>query len=89
MTTHIKGLTCSVVLWNDRVIDVVLPTNGQYVVVETAPVIKTHSSQGGTKPAKLNSGATIQVPNYVDVGQTIIVSIDECRFVSRANSQSF
>lgn len=47
------GLPCSVSIWNDQVIDVSLPQNVEYVVVETPPNFKGNTSQGGTKPATL------------------------------------
>jgi hypothetical protein len=35
------------------------------------------------KPAKVDTGATIQVPPYVEVGDVIVVNVQEQRFVSR------
>ena len=72
--------------WNDRAIDVELPPNYIYEVVETDPNFKGNTAQGGSKPAKINSGATVTVPMFIEVGEKIKVDTREATYVSRGES---
>lgn len=71
--------------WNDKAIDVELPPNFIYEVVETDPNFKGNTATGGSKPAKLNSGATVNVPMFIEVGEKIKVDTREATYLSRAN----
>jgi hypothetical protein len=54
-------------------------------VVETDPNFKGNTAVGGSKPAKLNSGATVNVPMFIEVGEKIKVDTRESTYLSRAN----
>ncbi len=54
-----------------------------YEVVETPPNFKG-DSQGGKKPAKLESGATVQVPFFVLEGDRIKVDTSEGKYLEKA-----
>lgn len=52
-------------------------------ITETDPGFKGDTVQGGTKPAVIETGATIQVPLYLNEGETIKVDTREGKFVAR------
>ena len=52
-------------------------------IVETDPGFKGDTVQGGTKPAKIETGATIQVPMYLNQGERVKVDTRTGKFVSR------
>ena len=52
-------------------------------ITETDPGFKGDTVQGGTKPATIETGATIQVPMYLNVGERIKVDTREGKFVAR------
>ncbi len=52
-------------------------------VSETDPGFKGDTVQGGTKPATLETGATIQVPMYVEVGDVLQIDTRDGRFIKR------
>lgn len=52
-------------------------------VSETDPGFKGDTVQGGTKSATLETGATIQVPMYVEVGDVLQVDTRDGRFIKR------
>lgn len=79
-----EGLSCTVTLWNEQVIDIQLPPSVEYVVVDTPPNYKGNTSAGGTKPATLDSGAVVNVPMFIEIGEKIMVSTDECKYLNRA-----
>ena len=79
-----EGLSCTVAIWNDNVIDVQMPLTVEYVVADTAPNFKGNTAQGATKPATLDSGAVVQVPMFIETGERIMVSTADCKYVNRA-----
>eukprot|EP01039_Chlorochromonas_danica_P007454 gene7454-8241_t len=80
----LEGLSCQVSVFNGKVIDVVLPQQVTYTVAETAPNFKGNTATGGQKPATLNSGAVVNVPMFIEVGEKIVVSTADCKYISRA-----
>ena len=79
-----EGLSCSVSIWNEQVIDISLPPSVEYVVVDTPPNFKGNSAQGTTKPATLDCGAVVQVPMFIEIGEKIIVSTEDQKYLNRA-----
>ncbi len=73
-------------LWGDQVIDVALPVTVEYVVVDTPPNFKGNSAQGATKPATLDGGAVVQVPMFIEIGEKITVSTDDCKYLGRSGN---
>ena len=80
------GLSCQVSIWNDQVIDVSLPQQVEYVVVDTPPNFKGNTAQGAQKPALLDCGATVNVPMFIEIGEKIIVSTEDCKYMSRSGN---
>jgi len=56
-------------------------------VVETDPSIKGASATSRTKPAKLSTGLVVNVPEYIAIGDKIKVHVEECKYLSRAESK--
>jgi len=54
-------------------LSVTLPNFIEFNIIETEPGIKGDSSKSGTKPAKIDTGATIQVPLFINIGDKIKV----------------
>jgi elongation factor P len=64
--------------------DVQLPSAIELAVTETEPGLRGDTaSGGGTKPAVLETGARIQVPLFIDVGDTVKVDTRSGAYVSR------
>ena len=53
-------------------------------VVETEPGFKGNTAQGATKPARLETGATVNVPLFIDVGEILKIDTRKKRYVERA-----
>jgi elongation factor P len=65
--------------------DLQLPASVELQVTETEPGLRGDTaSGGGNKPATLETGATIQVPLFVDVGQRVKVDTRSGEYMSRA-----
>ena len=61
-----------------------LPAAVELTVAETDPVVKGDTVSNVTKPAKLETGAVVQVPLFVNSGDRIKVDPRERRYISRA-----
>ncbi|MBI4138457.1 MAG: elongation factor P [Candidatus Wildermuthbacteria bacterium] len=66
-----------------KIINIAPPIKVQLKVVESPPGIKGDRAQGGTKSAVLESGANIQVPLFVEEGDTIEVNTETGEYVKR------
>jgi len=55
-------------------------------VVETDPGLKGDTAQGGTKPATLSTGAAVNVPLFINIGEVLRIDTRTGQYVSRAKS---
>ena len=76
---EVKAVFC-----DGRALTIELPASVVLKVVETAPVMKSASVTARTKPAKLETGLTVLVPEYLTEGESINVDTRNAKFLSRA-----
>ncbi|XP_078436585.1 elongation factor P (EF-P) family protein isoform X2 [Wolffia australiana] len=79
-----EGMDCILLSWNGRVIDFELPITVKLAVVEVDPGLRGDTAQGGSKPATLDTGAVVNVPLFVNVGDEIMVDTRTGQYMSRA-----
>ena len=79
-----EGSTVFLQRYQDRLIGVDLPINVELAVVSTDPGFKGDTVSGATKPAKLETGATIHVPLFVQAGDVIRVDTRTQTYIERA-----
>lgn len=77
--------TVSMVVWNGKVISVDLPKVVSLEVTETDPGVRGNTVSGGSKPATLETGAVINVPLFINIGEKLMVDTDSGDYVSRAS----
>ncbi len=75
---------CKLTLWNGAPILVVPPIFVNLKIVETDPGVKGDTAGGGGKPAKLESGAIVRIPLFIQEGEVIKVDTRTGEYVSRA-----
>ena len=73
------------ILFDDKIITVKSPNKVALKIKEAPPGIKGDRAQGGTKEAILETGATIQVPLFIEEGDVIEVNTDLGEYVKRAS----
>jgi elongation factor P len=66
-------------------IGVDLPAHVELQIVETDPGFKGDTATNATKPAKLETGATVQVPLFVETGNVIRIDTRDRRYIGRAS----
>ncbi len=74
---------CVVTLWNGTPIAVQAPNFVELKIVETDPGLRGDTSGGGGKPAKLETGAVVRVPLFVNQDEIIKVDTRSGEYVSR------
>jgi len=79
----IDGMEADILFHNGKAISVEIPQTVVLKIVETPPNFKG-DSQGGKKPAKLESGAVVQVPFHILEGEMVKVDTVEGKYLEKA-----
>ena len=80
-----ENMECEGLVHKDRIIAVELPYFVELAIVQTDPGVRGDTAQGGTKPAKLETGAVVQVPLFLNEGDVVRVDRREDKYLERAN----
>ena len=75
---------CLVTLWNNVPLTVAAPNFVILQITDTDPGVRGNTAQGGTKPATLETGATLNVPLFVDNEEMIKIDTRTSEYVARA-----
>ena len=75
--------TCIVTLWNGVPLTISPPNFVELKIVETDPGVRGDTATGGVKPAKLETGAVVKVPLFIEQGEVIRVDTRTGEYVSR------
>ncbi len=72
------------IFYNGTVVDLIPPTFMELKITETSPGVRGDTASGRVlKPAVLETGAKVQVPIFIEEGETIKVDTRTCEYVSR------
>lgn len=71
------------VFYKGEPISIEMPTYVDLAVAETPPGVKGDTAQGGTKPAKLETGITVQVPLFVNMGDKVRIDTRTGQYLER------
>jgi elongation factor P len=75
---------CKITLWNGQPILIIPPIFALLKIVETDPGLKGDTAGSGGKPAKLETGAVVRVPLFIQEGEIIKVDTRTGEYISRA-----
>jgi len=79
-----ENMEVDIMQFGHETLGVELPNTVELEVTETEPGIKGDTTSGGTKPATLETGLTVQVPFFVNQGDRLIINTTDASYVSRA-----
>ena len=82
ITEGLEGILC--LIYNDECIGVQLPTTIELTVTACDPGVRGNSATGRTKPATLETGLVVHVPEFIKQGERIKVDSRSSEFLSRA-----
>jgi len=69
--------------YKNDILNIVLPNFIEFKITHTEPGIKGDTAKGGTKPAQIETGATIQVPLFINAGDKIKVDTRSEQYIER------
>jgi elongation factor P len=78
-----ENLDVKVLFFNQQPVAVEVPLFVQLEVTQTEPGVKGDTAAGGTKPATLESGVTIQVPLFISEGDRVKVDTRTGTYIER------
>lgn len=79
-----EEMVIQILTFQGKSIGVELPNSVELEVIETSPGIKGDTASGGSKPATLETGAVVQVPLFVNVGDRLQIDTRTGNYIKRA-----
>ena len=79
-----EGSTATVVIFEEKVLDITIPNSVELVVAKTDPGLKGDTASGGSKPAELETGGVVNVPLFINEGEIIQVDTRTGEYMGRA-----
>ena len=84
---YLKEQTNVMVLFFDnRIIGIDLPAHVELKVTDTPPAYKGDTAAGSNKPATLETGAQVQVPFFVNIGDIVRVDTRNNQYIDRVKA---
>ena len=80
-----ENLVCKVSFHEGSALSIELPASVELKVVETEPSLKGATVTNVYKPAKLETGAVVPVPPFIESGEIIRVDTREAKYLERVN----
>ena len=78
------GMRIMAEFYDGRPVGIQLPNALTLEVVETAPVMKSATKTASTKPARLENGVTVNVPEFISTGERVRVNPNTGEYMDRA-----
>ncbi|HBQ99489.1 MAG TPA: elongation factor P, partial [Cyanobacteria bacterium UBA11691] len=78
-----EEMEVNVLTWGEKVIEVELPNSVVLEVTETDPGVKGDTATGGTKPATVETGATVMVPLFISIGEKVKIDTRNDEYLGR------
>jgi elongation factor P len=80
-----EEMEVNVIFWDEKVLEIELPTSVVLEITETDPGVKGDTATGGTKPAIVETGAQVMVPLFIAIGEKIKVDTRDGSYLGRDN----
>jgi elongation factor P len=78
------GMKIQAEYYDGRPIGIQLPNALVLEIVDTAPVMRSATKTASTKPAKLENGVTVNVPEFISTGEKVRVNPETGEYLDRA-----
>lgn len=79
----VEGTVVSALLYNENIIGIDLPPKVELKVVETTPYMKGATASNSPKPATLETGLVVTIPNFVEEGEVVRIDTTTGEYVDR------
>ncbi|MGF2617039.1 elongation factor P [Rossellomorea vietnamensis] len=78
-----ENMEVQIMMYHGETLGVELPNTVSLTVTETEPGIKGDTATGGSKPATVETGLTVNVPFFVNEGDVLVINTTDGSYVSR------
>lgn len=79
-----EGMLLKVLYHGERPLLVEMPEKATCVVSECEPVVKGQTATSSYKPAVLDNGVRVMVPQFINTGDAVVVRIEDQEYIERA-----
>jgi elongation factor P len=79
-----ENATCQILTYGDEAIGVELAPSVELSVAETDSWVRGDTAQGGSKPARMETGLVVQVPLHVNTGDVLKIDTRSGEYISKA-----
>jgi elongation factor P len=80
-----ENINVEVLFFKDRAVGVTLPNFIEQAIVGTEPGFRGDTATGSTKPARISTGATINVPLFINEGDVVKIDTRTGEYLERVN----
>ena len=74
---------CDIIFWNGRVISIGIPSHMEFTITHCEPGVRGDTATNVTKPATVETGAQVNVPLFINVGDRIKVDTESGKYLER------
>ncbi len=78
-----ENTVCNILFFEDKPIGISLPNFVNLKIVKSDPWVKGDTASGSTKPATIETGYTLQIPPFIEEGETIKIDTRTGEYVER------
>ncbi len=79
-----ENMDITVKMYKTKIVGIELPTFVELKVIETEPGIKGNTASGGSKTAKVETGAVVRVPLFIEAGDILKIDTRTGEYITRA-----
>ncbi len=84
--SYIKENTpCQLIFWDDKLIGVIPPKQVILEITNTEPAVRGNTATNVTKAATVETGAEVQVPSFIQIGEKIKIDVETRAYMGRVN----
>lgn len=80
-----ENATCQLLMYGAEPVGIELSAAVELAVTDTDPWVRGDTAQGGTKPAKLETGITVNVPLFINAGDMLKIDTRTGQYLERAS----
>lgn len=81
----LPDMNCAVVFWEGRAITVQVPQHVELKVESCEPGVRGDTATNVTKPATMETGVAVNVPLFINVGDTLKIDTSTGQYIERTN----
>ena len=78
-----KDSMAKAMVFQEKIIGVKFPIKVELKVIEAPPNMKGNTAQGGNKVVKVETGASVNAPLFIEEGDTIVINTENGEYVER------